>query len=38
MLVDSDEFVAMVLDIGLPVMNGMDVLREVRGPATTCRS
>jgi DNA-binding response OmpR family regulator len=28
---ESAEFAAMVLDIGLPVMNGMDVLRELRG-------
>lgn len=29
-VVASQDFVAMVLDIGLPAMNGMDVLREVR--------
>jgi DNA-binding response OmpR family regulator len=29
-LVSSQEFVAVVLDIGLPTMSGMDVLREVR--------
>jgi two-component system, OmpR family, response regulator QseB len=29
-LVTSQEFVAVVLDIGLPAMNGMDVLREIR--------
>jgi DNA-binding response OmpR family regulator len=29
--VNSAEFCAMVLDIGLPVMGGMDVLRELRG-------
>jgi DNA-binding response OmpR family regulator len=29
-VVATQDFVAMVLDIGLPVMNGMDVLREVR--------
>lgn len=29
-VIGTQEFVAMVLDIGLPAMNGMDVLREVR--------
>lgn len=29
-VVASQDFVAMVLDIGLPAMNGMDVLRDVR--------
>lgn len=29
-VIGTQDFVAMVLDIGLPVMNGMDVLREVR--------
>ncbi|MBI4996007.1 MAG: response regulator transcription factor [Rhodocyclales bacterium] len=29
-VIGSQDFVAMVLDIGLPAVNGMDVLREVR--------
>jgi DNA-binding response OmpR family regulator len=29
-VLEADEFAAMVLDIGLPVMNGMEVLRELR--------
>ncbi len=30
-VLDSEEFVAMVLDIGLPDMSGLEVLRKVRG-------
>ena len=34
-LLETEEFTIMVLDIGLPVMSGMEVLREVRARGDT---